>query len=246
MRGVDVVDPHYGQSATFVAVLAASLTCSWEMRYTPHCQPFLIREGLSPTFVPAARPAPAQHPKEEMGAESNVGRTRSWVAQGVSREGVRMDHVSHAGVGYTIKALQENSRLQPLSYGEAQARMIRLAAIDEGWASKTGKRGAWICSEMGLKVLIVLREREKTGVSIDTALGTIRAELASSPATDDAESQSAPLGHMPETSLEVENRWLQEKVSVLMAQIDDLRRDRDWFRSIVERTTAVGPKVRRK
>jgi len=147
--------------------------------------------------------------------------------------------------GYTIEALRTHPRLQPLSYGEAQARMIRLAAIDKGWASKTGKRGAWICSETGLKVMIKLRELEKTGVSIDAALETIQAELASSPATDDPGNESAPLGHTPETSLEVENRCLREKVSVLTAQIDDLRGDRDWFRSYVERHGAVGPRARR-
>ena len=147
---------------------------------------------------------------------------------------------------YTIKALQEDPLLQPLSYGEAQLRMKRMAEANPSWASKSGKRGAWAASEAGRKVLIRIRELERTGVSLDTAITLIQADQSFLLTTVETGKQFASRERTPETSLEMGDRWVHdEMVSLLKAQVDDLRSERDRLLTLVERNAGGGSKARR-
>jgi hypothetical protein len=142
--------------------------------------------------------------------------------------------VSEESGGYTIGALRKHPRLQPLSYGEAQARMIRLGAINSAWASKSGRRGAWILSPAGLEVLVRMRELEADGLAMDAAVDRIKEETSSGtrPAlSPESEPSGAPPGPDGHAALIV---WLQDLVN-------DLRAERDRLLGLLERTTPALP-----
>jgi len=139
------------------------------------------------------------------------------------------------GDAISIKDLLKHPRLQPLSYFEAQARLVKLARTNASWATKSGKRGAWMVTPAGLEIMVRLRQLELEGSSIDSAIEKVVDETRPPSQAESEPSASASATPNAIWRLEEENRVLRERN-------EDLIRERDRLWGVLEGALLALPK----
>ena len=125
---------------------------------------------------------------------------------------------------YSLKELEQYNSLQ-MSYYELQSRVAKMAAVNPAWASRSGKRGAWLVTEAGLNVLLRIRELEQSGASVDTALATITEEMAKRAGVDQEH-----LGNLYDET----HQMLLERIEEYRHQIQELKEERERLWRLIE------------